>query len=175
MTKTKNSNVVVGNVKNRHLLKRLSLTKNAVILLAAGLLIIGAAATYLYIKDRRESDTVVDNAVCSSAAAGSVLKDASNALDPKKVNELAAVAERIQKLPNYQKDQNCLYVVVYYYVNAYRYPEARSNLDQLEKIYDPSKNFLVADKSIDMLREDVKTMELQVEQVKNNVTTVENR
>src|SRR5690349_12320570 len=70
-----------------------------------------------------------------------ILAEASNLLATTRTSDLKPVAENIQKIEGYEKDPNCLNVVITYYINTSDYASAQAALDKLEGIYDKSKGF----------------------------------
>lgn len=53
---------------------------------------------------------------------------------------LYKVSAEIEKLPNYQKDPNCDYILFSYYL-AFDYKRAESSYNNLEKYYVPSRGY----------------------------------
>jgi hypothetical protein len=81
--------------------------------------------------------TVAQNppTICST----SILKQAGTALQSSaQVANLIPIANQIQKLPHYQQDPNCLYVLVAYDVSYSDATNATKNLNLLIKVYNPS-------------------------------------
>jgi hypothetical protein len=123
-----------------------------------------AVGTYRYIRDRQNRTPQV----CSDA----LLNKAKDVLTPEKYKELAVVTEEIKKLPNYQADPNCLAITTTYYVNISDSKNAKTNYEQLTKVYrsDPSYNKIIAGKvmSPDQFKPVIEFLGKQFEQVQKN-------
>ncbi|HSW37408.1 MAG TPA: hypothetical protein VLG37_03515 [Candidatus Saccharimonadales bacterium] len=169
VTKEASNDMVMGSVP-RFSFRPGKLVKPLAVLVAVALV---AAGFWLYAHNRQQNRAVSNNA-CSSKAAGDLLRQAFDAVDSSKVAELTAIAQKVQKLPDYQHDPKCLFVLVNYYINTGDYPNAKSYLDRLNKAYaaDPTlANYSLGGKKIKDLRQDVDFMAQQAEQAHKNVRT----
>ncbi len=107
-------------------------------LLAVGLVLIFVlvsilSAVYFVAKpfDKKPS------AICSEAT----LREASSALSPASLGQLKPIAEKVMSTKNYDKDPNCMYIVLTYHTNNDQPAIARSDLEKLRKMYDPTQGF----------------------------------
>ncbi len=66
--------------------------------------------------------------VCTSKKAGTLLQQAQIPLFGTEQPQLYDIVQNIEKLPGYQRDPNCLYVITSYYVNA-----SNTNISNLAK------------------------------------------
>lgn len=75
--------------------------------------------------------------VCS----GELLQQAALAMAPEGSGRLKDIAGTIQKLPGYQQDPNCMYVVTSYYVDSSNAKDAQTAMKQLSAVYKPKDGF----------------------------------
>jgi hypothetical protein len=108
-------------------------------ILVVVLIVIGSIIYYQnhHKKQSAVATTKVVNGVCSA----SMLKSADASLAPTQTKTLAPIVASIQKLPNYQYDPNCLYILVSYYANTSNTASASMYLNDLEKVYKPYQPF----------------------------------
>ncbi len=99
------------------------------------LLLIAAAGYYWYTK--QQAAKTAKNPVCTE----DILHQADPLLDSAKREELAPLVDNIKSKKNYEKDANCLYIVVTYYVNVVEGKNARTYFEKLKQVYDPNKRF----------------------------------
>lgn len=102
-----------------------------------------------------------------------LLLEASSFLGADKATKLKPVVEKIQALPDYEKDPNCLNVVVTYHINIADEKSARETLEKLELVYNSKKGFVdilkVAEGlDIEELRAGVEFIEKLNQEFKNN-------
>jgi hypothetical protein len=158
--KTTDTKVIISNISNRISRKRLAL-------IIVAILVVSAAGWWVYGEFYRQGagDKVV---VCTD-----VLKEAAGVLAPEKTAKLKPIAEKIQTLPRYDEDPNCLNVVATYYINASDAKNARQMLNKLEAVYKPADGFAKelgsgVGKTIEELRDSVSFVEKLEQEFKNN-------
>lgn len=95
------------------------------------------------------------------------------------VEKLKPIAVKIEQIPGYDRNPNCVYVVLTRYMNDGDSSKARSHLDKLEKVYDTKSGFsylLGPTKTMEELRKYVDFLQHRDEQFrKNNRRTFEKR
>lgn len=147
------------------------LTRNR---LPAGSAILAAAAVVAIIAVVLSSQNRVPvGKACSDKSAGGILEQAAPLLPAEKHQELEPLVSRIRSIKNYDKDPNCLNVVVNYYINISDYDKAAQYMEMLTNVYDPSEGFSLAlgtsSKSIEELEGDVSFLKGQKEEATNNI------
>lgn len=70
-----------------------------------------------------------------------LITEASKSMAPEKYKQLKKVVDKIMQLPNYEKDPNCLYPVVVYYVNFHDETNAEMYYKKLAVVYDEKQGF----------------------------------
>ena len=175
MKSDEESQAVVGHIKPSRLgrLKpNLKLPKRLrnIIILSVGLAALVTAGVGLYNYQNKRLAKL--KSACTSSASG-ILLEASSFLAPEKSTELKPIVEKIRALPNYDKDPNCLNVVVIYYINTTDPKNAREMFDKLTKVYNPKRGFadvlkVPAGKDIDQLRTGVEFVEKLDQEFRNN-------
>lgn len=103
-------------------------------------------------------DKKVAAAVCND-----ILSQAAPKLDVTKSRELKELVNQIESRKAYDRDPNCLNIVITYYIDISDYENARKGLDALELVYNPAVKFsngLGRDaRNIETLRSRVDTLE----------------
>jgi preprotein translocase subunit SecY len=79
------------------------------------------------------------SSVCTSTAGGTLLQQAQIPIFGANQLQLLRITQKIEKLPNYQDDQNCLYVVITYYANAGNALQANKYMQDFNQVYNPKK------------------------------------
>jgi len=79
--------------------------------------------------------------LCKRQASSPIYKDAVRYLDAGRTTKLKDVVNKIKNQEQYDKDPNCLYPVVSYYLFMHDADNARKNYDLLEKAYNSKKGF----------------------------------
>lgn len=85
--------------------------------------------------------------------------------------KLRPIALKIEQTQGYDKNPNCLYVVLTYYMQYGDAEKSRTHLDKLEKVYDTEAGFsqlLGPTKTIEELRKFNDFLQRRAEQIKNN-------
>lgn len=121
--------------------KKTRLTKRMRGVIACGVvLILGGIAWAIYINNR-PSKTINDQ--CSNRTVRStVYKDINLVLQNKKPDELKIIIDQVQKIPSYEKDQNCLYPIVKYYLLIGDSRKSRELYDMYVKAYISDESYL---------------------------------
>jgi hypothetical protein len=104
------------------------------LVIAMGTLILVVVLHYTHKKNLSTPVATGANA-CSSPAAGSILKNAAANFNVNNAKQLGTIVTSIKKLPNYQNDPNCLYVIIMYNLNANNLSAAQNYLNQFNKLY----------------------------------------
>lgn len=109
--------------------------KKLILFIVVFLILLATAGYFWYTK--QQAAKTAKNPVCNE----DLLQRAGLLLDSTKREDLKPIVNEIQKKKNYEKDANCLYVVVTYYANVADGKNARANFEKLKRIYDPNKRF----------------------------------
>ncbi len=109
--------------------------KKLILLVVVFLILLAAAGYFWYTK--QQSAKTAKNPVCAE----DLLHQAEPLLDSSKREQLKPLVDNIKSKKNYDKDANCLYIVVTYHVNMAEGKNARKYFEQLKQIYDPNKRF----------------------------------
>lgn len=88
-----------------------------------------------------KDDSVQRMAVCTTKASNNIAVEASRFLPPSQYKQLKVVNDKIQKLPNYEKDPNCLFPIVQYYVYTNDEKNAKLYYNKLVLVYDSKTGF----------------------------------
>lgn len=141
--------------------------KLALILLAV--LLVALIVYFLFNQSRLNA-----RPVCSDQQ----LEQASTVLDRSKVEELKPIAESIQQLERFDRDPNCLYVVVSYYIYMEDPSNARTFFEKLKKAYIPDQGFSskLGDrtKTLEDLELEVGFVEKVAQERKDNLRSIPN-
>ena len=101
---------------------------------------------YLLISQSYNYKSISNNSsatsVCTSKRAGNLLQQAQIPLFGTEQPQLLSIVNNIKKLPGYQRDPNCLYVIATYYINAStthinNLTKAKFYLTKLNQYYNP--------------------------------------
>jgi hypothetical protein len=85
----------------------------------------------------------------------------------RRYTDLASDVSVIQRTKDYDKDPNCLYVVLFYNLSIGNEEKSKDNYAKLEKVYDPNKGFVKAfDGRVGSLQDVQRSMEKLDESVK---------
>lgn len=114
------------------------LARHPRILILLVVLVFGIAAgavSFIYISDRKAP-------LAKIACTDTLLEKADSQInDPKKVNDLTKTVNTIKTQANYEKDANCLDVMVSYYIRVGDPENASVYLTKLEQAYNPKTGF----------------------------------
>jgi hypothetical protein len=161
----------VATVRNKK-----KLLQQALIALVAVLVIVLCFIWYKHVHDRRV--VVASEQACITGSNETTLKQAYKAIAAPNVVTQKQLITKLQMIPNYQKDPDCLYPIVMYYINVDDPQAASTNLNLLANVYNPKKGYGYFPgypiESIATLKQDVATLQLNVKQSKNNVETFSN-
>jgi hypothetical protein len=101
---------------------------------AIGLTLIAiAVAGIIAVIANRETKPAVTTRGCSS----SLNRQAATVLSPDRLEQLDSIVDKVVKLPGYEQDPNCVYIVLTFYINASDAANSRHYLSKLEKVYNP--------------------------------------
>ncbi|MDB5163975.1 MAG: hypothetical protein JWS12_593 [Candidatus Saccharibacteria bacterium] len=78
---------------------------------------------------------------CTNAKNLPILQEAASELNPEGVDQLRTNVDKIQKLPHYKQDPNCLYTLISYYIITGDANTGRTYLGDLRKVYKPKVGF----------------------------------
>jgi hypothetical protein len=115
---------------------------------------------------------------CNSSSGQDLLKQAAHSLDQSKQKVLRPIVAQIRNLPNFDQDQNCLYVVVSYDVFSSNASDGRINIDKLIKISGPSHAYspiLGKTQDIASLESDITLLEKSTTEPYIQTTSVNNQ
>lgn len=145
------------------------LTKK-VIIAAVALVAVGGLAwlTYSYVQKQNNKYSTA----CTDKSANGVLNKTVPYFQPNQYQELGKLVDQITTYPNFDKDPNCLAILMTYYINISDNVKAREYYDKLVVVYQPKKGY---DKSIKAYAKTpeyylsmVQFLEKQAEQSKKN-------
>jgi hypothetical protein len=89
----------------------------------------------------RDNTNVAGEGVCSSGTGNDLIAQAAPLFNGAQQTQLQQLVSKIQKLPHYGQDPNCLYAVVIYYINQSDAQDAARFFNMLNKVYEPSVGF----------------------------------
>lgn len=98
--------------------------------LIIGLLVITGVAAY-FIIPRSEPGSNNPPDVVQKICSDEVIERASQLLTEEKTQELQTVSDEVQKLPNYNVDPSCLFIVLVYQLNSSDPASARATMEVL--------------------------------------------
>lgn len=103
-------------------------SKRALLLAGGLILLFVSVGAFRYLSLHKKTTNKVEaQKVCDE----DTISKASTLLEPDKTDQLTPIFESIQKLPNNDKDANCLYIQLVYYLNRFDAPNSRSILNKL--------------------------------------------
>lgn len=106
--------------------------------LAIGLgLIAIVIAGIIAVTTSREVKPAVTTRGCSS----SLNRQAATVLAPERLEQLDPIVDKIVKIPGYEKDANCLYIVLAFYINSSNASNSQRYLSKLERVYNPKVGY----------------------------------
>lgn len=111
------------------------------------------------------------------ACSTSILKQAAANLDPSKQSQLQIIASHVRSIHNYQRDPNCLYIVLTSSINSGDAIAARTDLDQLQKVYNARAGFSTSlgfTKDLSLLQSNVAFMEKSAKQAESQTQSFNN-
>lgn len=133
-TSTEASGVVTGTGSGKT-----GLSKKTVLI--AGVLVVVFALIGWVVATKPFTQSNKKYAVCTGNSAKPIMSDASKAISEGKIQQLGPVVSKVQSLKNYDKDPNCLNIIVSYYIGISDSKNARLYLDKLNKVYDENVGF----------------------------------
>ncbi len=147
---------------------------------AIAIIIIGVLGYCIYRLNHKPVSTYVAvqaTNTCTTGTGLQLLRQAVPLSTQPKYLQLKKVVDKIQKLPDYQRDPNCLYMVITYEVNAADAGSASDNFNKLVKVYNPNVGFtpyLGRGASLQALQTSINTLKQVLEQSKTNSHTFGN-
>ncbi len=157
--------------KSKSLIKKISFTLAIVIFLG----IISFFIFKLLSSNSNSSKPLVSVDVCTKPANINLLKISSNDIYASNINQLATVVRKIQSLPSDEKSANCLYPIVWYYINTSNLSDSSKYLNDLKKVYNnkvgynPILHFTV---SLKILEADVANIKKDNLYISNNALSM---
>jgi len=137
----------------------------AIVILA---LIIGYAA----LKDhQKKANTVATANICVASPNNKILEDAAKNFNVKDRYQLQKDVVKIQNLPNYQQDPNCLYVLTRFYINNGDAANAQKYVDELAQIYNAKVKL---DRTLGYQTLSITTLKSIISYMKKNTTQTQN-
>jgi hypothetical protein len=119
--------------------RKASPLKIILVLIFLCIILISSAAFAVYFKSKNnqknEKITKITNQ-CSSEQQKPLLNDVYEALKTPDITKLKPYVDKIQLIPGYQNDSNCLYPIVIYQINRGDPAAAKNALELLKKAYD---------------------------------------
>jgi len=140
-------------VEREHKQVKLLQPKNLILAVVGVLAIVAIAIT---------ANVQLARTTCSNPFARSILTEAAKYLDQSKQQQLQPVVAKIRAKRNFDKDPNCMYVVVSYDIFSSSIVSARADLNKLKKIHGANQGFdsaLGKTESIATLESYVKVLE----------------
>ena len=107
--------------------------KYVLVILIIGIVGLGAK----YLKGQYDSTHM-----CNGRENSPIYVEAANNLTQTKYQELEKTIQKIKKQDSYQKDPNCLYPIVGYYVIVGEVSNAKTAYSELEKVYNADRKFV---------------------------------
>lgn len=126
------------------------------------------AVVYFY-TSAKHSNTISD--ACTTEATLPILKEAGTSLDPSGYIMLGETISKIKKIPKFERDPNCLYPIVIYYINTSDYINSRLYLSKMEKVYNTNNRLNPAlgdTKTLKSLESTVDYLKKDLERLSNN-------
>ena len=105
-----------------------------VIFLCTILIFSATFAFYFKSKNNQKNEKITNQ--CSSDQQKPLLKDVYEALKTPDITKLKPYVDKIQLIPGYQNDSNCIYPIVIYQINRGDPDAAKDALELLKKVYD---------------------------------------
>lgn len=109
------------------------------VVIAFLVILLGAAGVAYYYFVYKESKKEVNNQCSTQAVQDTILRDAGVIIPDKKIDELGKMVKKIQQIPDYEKDHNCLYPIVKYYAMIGEAGKSRDYYNKFLKVYDAKK------------------------------------
>lgn len=143
------------------------LTKRRLLVIGAIILVfaIASAVTYLY-----QQQAV--SAICDGSETNATYKSASNYLNPTATQNLGTIVKTIEASRGYEKDPNCMYIALTYYLNISDAEKARQRYDKFAAVYDQKEGLVKVlssrNVSAERLKSDVELLETTETQAQKN-------
>ena len=104
-------------------------------------ILISSASYVVYFKSRNNQKNEKITNQCSSEQQKPLLKDVYEALKTPDITKLKPYVDKIQLIPGYQNDSNCMYPIVIYQINRGDPAAAKDALELLKKVYDKNTGY----------------------------------
>lgn len=138
-----NENVATNGFPVKHKSKLFN-SKRSKFLLVITIFVISIALS-LFINEKYFGFAETD--LCRGKSTSPIYKEAAKVLNPTASTKLRSVVTKIEKMKNYDKDPNCLYPIVVYYMNISDSKAARPHFNKLESLTGSDK-YLSSDYSV---------------------------
>jgi hypothetical protein len=138
----------------------------AILIIVLFILIFFGVFSLVNHKNTKNNNKPTIATVCSS----SILKSSSSDFALSDVTQLGKEVNTIKKLPNYQNDPNCLYVIVKYYINTNNAISAQNYLNNFNHVYqnEPLNIYLNGYGNATFLREAVDILNIQTKEAESH-------
>ena len=116
-----------------------SMNKRTLVMMVAVSVVVALVVVGVIIQSKTNNNKAnnVNVTVCNDE----LLNNVSGVLTAENVELLMPLAQDIQKMTNYEKDPNCLNVVITYFIHISDFNNARAHLDKLEVVYKEDQGF----------------------------------
>ena len=171
----KNAEPVVVNFK-KNTIAPYVVSKNKNIILIVSLIILAIViivVAIVEINKKVSEDTAM--AVCTTQANLPVLMTAMSDIYQQNTGNLGNDIQNIETINNYQHDPNCLYPIVYYYINTSNEQQASIYLNKIKDVYSTKVGFnpVIGEvESLQSLESDVAFMKQNSATIKSNYTGI---
>jgi hypothetical protein len=106
---------------------------------AAAIVVLIIVGFVWYRHDHNHNAQVSAAVVCTVSAHSSTLIQAAGAMYSDNIPAQAAAVNKIKEIPNYQRDPNCLYPMIIYYINTEDTKDANLYLSDYQAVYNSRK------------------------------------
>lgn len=150
---------------------------SVIVLVSIFIIVLVVISGIVLLKKHHDKPKAQTYNVCNTPQNEYLLKDAVANFGPANVPALKSIITKIQQLPNYQKDPNCDYVVLTYYINAANVNNANVYLSKLEQTYNPKERYnkylQPAALSVDSLKREISILQSAINQIQKRSEQLE--
>lgn len=107
--------------------------------IAASLLILAGTGAAYYFYVYKPTKKVANDQCSTQKVQDGILRDAAVFISGQKIDDLGKMVKKVQQIPGYENDQNCLYPIVKYYTMIGDSKKSRDYYDKFLKVYDAKK------------------------------------